>query len=263
MKKHQYLYISLITILLCISSCNVQTNKDDNSSIYATQSNYENHIGTSSVSSPVGDSTALIFDNYEEFYLFATKGEIDNKKYYALLDTIASFTLIENSYIDIKEALNLPALPDDWSEQIMIESNNSYKYTVCSIDDKGNKQIEYYIVVEYYNNASSIDIDSIESIPNISSVDKMDSANGAFKLSTNDYTILYGKTSIGYISANLIIKNYQIRFNFGSNGVQPTQIQQKCGSTIASLFNGNIQSLSTAVSEITMNINNNINHIDK
>lgn len=232
MKK--FTLVILFALVFCVlASCNTLTNPAETSTQNHTSTPVDD-IGddthtnvTSGNNVPVGDNVALVFDDYSEFIAFSASNEV--------------------VFIDIKNLLNLPVSSKN-DEQVIIENDEGFQYSVCSYDANGKKYLDYVIIVSYNPNFSE---DELTNVSSVNSFDELkNAAPGAYKIHNDGYFLTYGKGSIGYYSASLILGKYKIRINFGGNEISADHIQNKCGAEVAAWFSCNEEEITTKVALI-------------
>ena len=177
----------------------------------------------------------LIFSDYSDYLLFASKGEIDVSKYPNADIWLQNHEWNVDAFVDFKELLDLP---DETSkgrtEEIIIEKDNEYTYYVYTKDETNKLKTEYQITMKY-DKSSSNKKAYHESIVHINSVSDMAEHTGSFVYTTASFDVLYYKTEVGYKFVILIDNNFSIGVHFEGDGLTQSQIAAQFGDVLTAL----------------------------
>ena len=242
--KHQLLILILIicSMVVCATSCNSFVSSSGvGQSGNETQNHEIDSINDQTLifeqkteDNTKVDSIPLVFDDYADFILYGTKGELDSSKYSNADILISNYRFNRESFVDIKSLLDLSnELPKGMSEEVVIEKNNEYAYYVYSRDELNRLKTEYRITVKYFDNRSNIAYN--ESIVRINNISDMLNRSGTFVYQNKDYDILYNKSGTSYKSISLINSNLSIGVFFEGDGATQSQIAEKCGDVVSKL----------------------------
>ena len=242
--KHQLLILILIicSMVICATSCNSFVSSSGVGQSDNETQNYEiDSINDQTLifeqkteDNTKVDSIPLVFDDYADFILYGTKGELDSSKYSNADILISNYRFNRESFVDIKSLLDLSnELPKGMSEEVVIEKNNEYAYYVYSRDELNRLKTEYRITVKYFDNRSNIAYN--EAIVRINNISDMLNRSGTFVYQNKDYDILYNKSGTSYKSISLINSNLSIGVFFEGDGATQSQIAEKCGDVVSKL----------------------------
>ena len=227
----------LLTIALIFSSCN---------------------SGKTTKESKEADIVFLIFEDYSDFIKFGTEGTLDSIKYEDTDFLMSRYSLVDGAFVDIRELLETPVLPQGWTDCVVIDSHNKYRYSLYSTDEAGRKKLELSVFVEYYSNTS--DMPETRPMESITSVNNLNGIEGEYTIQHNGTTLGYDKNSNGFVSFSVRVDQLSIGFFFGESGMPIDQIQERCGDTIASLFSDNPDVFSAATASLVDTVNSRFNY---
>ena len=209
--------------------------------------------GMENKESEEAEIVTLIFYDYSDFVKFGTEGTLDSIKYEDTDFLMSRYSLVDGAFVDIRELLETPVLPQGWTDCVVIDSHNKYHYSLYSTDEAGRKKRELSVFVEYYSNTS--DMPETRPMESITSVNNLNGIEGEYTIQHNGTTLGYDKNSNGFVSFSVRVDQLSIGFFFDESGMPIDQIQERCGDTIASLFSDNLQVFSAAAANLVDTVN--------
>ena len=212
--------------------------------------------GMENKESEEAEIVTLLFYDYSDFVKFGKEGILDPAKYENADSLKMWYSLVDGAFIDIRELLEMPVLPQGWTDCIEVVSNHKYHYSLCSTDEAGRKKLELSVNVDYHANTSDKPVVSnMKSINFVNSVDEIKEDNQRYAIQRDDITIIYSKNSNGYNGFAFSIDQLSIDFSFWDGGMPIDQIQERCGDTIAALLSDTPEVFSAATANLVDTIN--------
>ncbi len=235
--------VSVILVMciavICVTSCNKTTQNINNYQPNEFLKEGENEKSESAADQlkndtdkmPVGDSIPLIFSNYDDFILFATKGKLDPEKHSNSDFLIRQYKLNKGVFVDVKNLFGFSNIETKgWTEEVVVSSSNEFSYYLYSLEDSNRLKPECRITVSYdFEGSRSYH----SSIVNINRLSDMDGVTGDFLYKTNEFDVIYHKTTAGYKSFVLSNGNLSINVFLYGDGFTSDQISLRYGKVLS------------------------------
>jgi len=205
---------------------------------------------------PIMDGMALDIRDYDD-YLSFSQGVFDEQQYPSAELIYNMFDDHEKSLIDIRGVLDLPNVPTDGSEQILINEPNTTEYSVYSRNEKGTLVRSYIVRTTYSPSKITSYPKTITEAPTLESLKDRTDDMILFKIQSGNHWIVYTWLNQKPFSVNIYSDHHLIYLSIGSAaeglGVEVESvddIKEICGELIASLFSENTEDIKAAVETI-------------
>ncbi len=188
----------------------------------------------------------LILDDYDDYLLFR-KGELEVQEAYYVW-----YGNNPNVLIDIRTLLDLPELLENFTEEIIIQTDDSVIYCVYSSSENGRKTLEYLVDVIYHPDSV---VNDTSHYPIFDTLKANTKNEKYFSVCKNESILKYSQDNGFFKFCNLNSGQYNITVMFYSIentiGYTPEQIEEKCGKLVASFFSKNDEEFSRGVETVT------------